>query len=290
MGDRIRRASFLPAAFPFVVMGGTLDCDFRSHSHEFAELVIVLGGDGLHTIDSVPAPVGAGDVFLLQGPTEHGFIRPRRLWHYNLMYDPAVLLAGAGELRAMPGYQALFLLEPRYRRGHHRFRSHFRLTPPDLKLVGGMLRELEAETTARPAGWTHMVRALFLRLVIFLARAYEAASADTGPENAGLYKLAETLAFMETHFREALTVDALARRAALSRRHFVRLFRQYAGTSPMDYLIRQRLECAARCLARDGSRVAAAATAAGFTDSNYFARQFRRVYGCAPRAWRAGTS
>jgi AraC-like DNA-binding protein len=220
---------------------------------------------------------------VLQGQTEHGFIGPRALWHYNLMYDPAVMLAGAEGLRALPGYQALFLLEPQYRRGR-RFRSHLRLSPESLKPVRGMLQELENEMKTKAPGWRHLVQASFLRLVVFLARAYPpAAESATPPEAAGLYRLAETLAFMETHFREPLTVDGLAARAALSRRHFLRVFKHYQGTSPVEYLICLRLEHAARLLARPGMRVGEAAHAAGFRDSNYFARQFRRVYGHPPR-------
>lgn len=283
MGDRIPRRSFISADFPCHVMGGTLDTDFRSHSHEFAELVIVLGGESTHTIDGVPSRIGAGDVFVLQGQTEHGFIRPRALWHYNLMYDPAVMLAGAEGLRTLPGYQALFLLEPHYRR-ERRFRSHLRLPPESLRTVRGMLQELEHETQAKPPGWRQLVQASFLRLVVFLSRAYpEAAESAALAETAGLYRLAETLAYMETHFREPLTVDELAARAALSRRHFLRVFRHYQGTSPVDYLIRLRLQHAACLLERPGTRVGEAAHAAGFRDSNYFARQFGRVYGRSPR-------
>ena len=53
--------------------------------------------------------------------------------------------------------------------------------------------------------------------------------------------------------------------------------------SPMDYLIRMRIDKAVHLLRRGGMRVTEVSEAVGFNDSNYFARQFRQVTGQSPR-------
>ena len=71
-------------------------------------------------------PVTAGDVFLLQGRQRHYFHDRQDLDLVNIMYDPEKIGLPENELRRMPGYCAMFILEPTYRR-QHRFAS--RLLP-----------------------------------------------------------------------------------------------------------------------------------------------------------------
>jgi transcriptional regulator GlxA family with amidase domain len=65
-----------------------------------------------------------------------------------------------------------------------------------------------------------------------------------------------------------------------------RIFRQIMGRSPIDYLIRLRIHKAAQLLRREPMRVKEVSAAVGFTDSNYFTRQFRNVMGASPREYR----
>jgi len=67
---------------------------------------------------------------------------------------------------------------------------------------------------------------------------------------------------------------------------FKRAFKAVTGTSPIDYLLQTRLARACHLLRDTDKTVTEAALAAGFSDGNYFARQFRARMGCTPREWR----
>jgi AraC-like DNA-binding protein len=83
-----------------------------------------------------------------------------------------------------------------------------------------------------------------------------------------------------------LTIEDLVRVAHLSESSLFRLFRQIMGRSPIDYLIRLRIDKAAQLLRREPLRITEVSAAVGFNDSNYFTRQFRHVMGCSPREYR----
>jgi AraC-like DNA-binding protein len=101
-----------------------------------------------------------------------------------------------------------------------------------------------------------------------------------------LLAVQKTSRHIETHHTEAVGLDTLARKAGMSLSTFKRAFKAVTGTSPIDYLLRVRLARACHLL-RDADRtVTEAALAAGFNDSNYFARQFRLRMGKTPREWR----
>ena len=57
------------------------------HTHDFAELIVISQGSGKHWIDGNVYDVNAGDVFLLQGNTEHYFTERNNLGMFNLMFD-----------------------------------------------------------------------------------------------------------------------------------------------------------------------------------------------------------
>jgi len=85
-------------------------------------------------------------------------------------------------------------------------------------------------------------------------------------------------------FREAVTLDDLAREARLSKFHLARCFREFTGLAPHQYQKLQRAQAARRFLER-GASVQAAAEQAGFADGPHLTRTFREWLGVSPGAW-----
>src|SRR5688572_12303627 len=100
-------------AFRFNVLFVKHEGEFKMHSHQYSELVIVLGGRGVHLTDYENHPLEEGDVFVISGNTRHGFAEARSLKLCNVQYDPDQFLRGHRGLDDMMGYHALFDLEPR---------------------------------------------------------------------------------------------------------------------------------------------------------------------------------
>ena len=84
-----------------------------------------------------------------------------------------------------------------------------------------------------------------------------------------------------------LTLDVLARKARLSRYHFLRTFEQLTGVTPHQYARRARLREAAMKLAAEPGTVLDIALDCGFGDVSNFNRAFRTEFGMSPRAYRA---
>jgi len=90
------------------------------------------------------------------------------------------------------------------------------------------------------------------------------------------------LQFLEEHFARGLTVESLARRANLSPSHFTRVFQAFTGTTPVQYLIRRRIDEADRLLRKGGLSVTQVALRVGFTNFSHFSKTFRAHRGVAP--------
>lgn len=121
-------------------------------------------------------------------------------------------------------------------------------------------------------------------LAVQLLRQY---STDSPPEQSngnGLpnKKLRLVLELINSDLAADLSLSSLAETVDLSEYHFLRLFKQSTGTTPHQYVLRQRIERARRLLIESDLSVTEIAYLLGFATPAHFARQFRRQTGIAP--------
>jgi AraC family transcriptional regulator len=102
-------------------------------------------------------------------------------------------------------------------------------------------------------------------------------------------RISDALCRIEGEAHEPLALADLAHEAGMSRYHFLRTFRQVAGMTPHQLVLRTRLHRAAVRLRTSDYSISTIAFDAGFGDLSTFNRRFRRLMGCSPGAWRAGS-
>jgi AraC family transcriptional regulator len=90
------------------------------------------------------------------------------------------------------------------------------------------------------------------------------------------------------HLGDDLSLEDLSATAGMSPFHFARAFKTATGESPLQYVIRRRIEAAQAML--KGSRLAVAEIAhrVGYDDLSRFGQHFKRQVGATPGAFRAG--
>jgi transcriptional regulator GlxA family with amidase domain len=98
--------------------------------------------------------------------------------------------------------------------------------------------------------------------------------------------IAELQQWLPDHLDGDLTVEALARRAAMSPRTFARAFREQTGTTPAAYVEALRVEAARRLLETTDRTVDAVASHVGFRHAETLHRAFRRRVGTTPDRYR----
>ena len=82
------------------------------------------------------------------------------------------------------------------------------------------------------------------------------------------------------------TLATMADRAAMSVRTLQRQFQQSLGLTPVDWLIRERVELARQLLETSGRPMAHVSSHAGFGSEESFRRHFRLATGVSPTAYR----
>jgi transcriptional regulator GlxA family with amidase domain len=106
------------------------------------------------------------------------------------------------------------------------------------------------------------------------------------PEQSGSEPFADTLEWLQHHLDDVITVEDLARRAAVSPRTFARRFRATTGTTPHQWMVRQRVLLAQRLLETTDAPIEAVAQLSGFGSATNLRQHFQRQVRTSPLAYR----
>lgn len=149
--------------------------------------------------------------------------------------------------------------------------------PVFLRYFEAILRELNSRQQQDEYVLEHLVDLLF----------YELSRLIRNPELQIPKRLQRAEEFMWTRIADPLTLEEIAREAALSVSRFSSLFHRYYGEPPMQYLNRKRMNLAAQQLLYHAGSCKQIAEMTGFADQFHFSRRFRQFWGVSPREFRA---
>jgi len=108
----------------------------------------------------------------------------------------------------------------------------------------------------------------------------------TTPVVEGNDSLEPVLHWLRDHLAEPLTLDVIAAQASMSTRTLSRQFRAQVGTTPLQWLIRQRLTRAQELLETTNLTVDQIATATGFGTAVLLRQHFTKTFATTPTAYR----
>ena len=273
---------FHPDGFPIVIERRDPQEPIGLHAHEFSEIVIITGGNGLHITGQESYELSAGDAFVIGGDRPHDYVNMEDLQLINVLYLRSKIPMNFGDLSLIPGYHAMFTLEPAFR-AQHNFGSRLRLSPLELSEVSSMIDRMESELESREPGFQTITTALFLHLVAYLSRCFDRSS---GSSSRSLLEIAAAISHIERYYQDPIGLDELVSISGMSKRSFLRTFEATMGLPPIKYLIRLRIRRACELLQRQELSITDVSTMVGFQDSNYFSRQFRAMTGASPSSFR----
>lgn len=99
-------------------------------------------------------------------------------------------------------------------------------------------------------------------------------------------RLAHVVKFIRNSLNDSINIEKLAETACLSRAQFFRAFQRELGETPIQFIIRERLELAKRKILMQNMNITQACFESGFSSVNYFSRIFKQAEGISPTLWK----
>ena len=133
-----------------------------------------------------------------------------------------------------------------------------------------------------------MVQTLTVELMIIIARAIISEWEESLRVKNGKAKELVAIAkqYMDENFDQGITVSEAAAYVFLSQGYFTRAFRDEMGISPMNYLMKKRIEKACKLLQNNEIKVSAISLQSGFSSPQRFNVAFRKQMGMTPMEYR----
>ncbi len=99
-------------------------------------------------------------------------------------------------------------------------------------------------------------------------------------------RMKEAMTYIQSSYREPVTLASIAASCSLSQSECCRLFRRFLHQSPIDYVISWRISVSMSLLSKGGLSMTEIAEQTGFQSSSYFSETFKRLTGMTPSAYK----
>jgi AraC-like DNA-binding protein/uncharacterized RmlC-like cupin family protein len=257
----------------------------KPHEHSHHQILYYQRGRGRIESDGQSHPTGEGSIFFIPAGVRHHFIPAAGDAPLCLALDFSIEEAGDIALGGLPMEDEVAVLLSLL---HVETARPFQLNRMDHQLLDDCVGEIVGENEKREVGYATLIQSLLLRLIALCLRATQRAQGfgEHFRHTAWRYRLLteRVLALIREHSARVpeLTLPEVARTCGASPNHLNRILKQQTGHTFHQILLRERLSRARDLLAQGEVNVTEAAFQAGFNDSNYFARAFRKVHGYPP--------
>ena len=99
----------------------------------------------------------------------------------------------------------------------------------------------------------------------------------------------DTVAYIEKNFASNISINELAERVFISESRFYRIFKEYTGLSPYQYITKVRMMRAQRLLTDTELQVKNIALTVGYNSVNHFISHFKEFSGMTPSEYKNST-
>lgn len=99
-------------------------------------------------------------------------------------------------------------------------------------------------------------------------------------------RMQPVLDYIQTNFKEEITLAALAKILPMSEGQFCHAFKEVMNIPPIAYVIRYRVLQSCTLLTETDRKIADIARSVGFNNISYFNREFIKAIGCSPSKYR----
>lgn len=252
---------------------------FEYHFHPEAEITLIAEGEMYYQANEKAFLLRAGDGIFVNSNVMHAGWRngEKDCKYYPMNFSP-VMVSGHENSRIEQQY-----VEPLLRDNLIPFAVFFANKEEDRPFLS-LISEFQKLVGERADGYELLCKATLCRIWYLLYQ--KAKEGQSICPDRGVMAVKDAIAYMEAHYAERLTLDALAEVCNFSRSEFCRIFRRFTGRTPFEYLQHLRVRRSLPLLQDRSLSVTQVAERAGFAGASYYAEVFRRYMNLSPLQYR----
>jgi len=236
------------------------------HTHPCAEVFFVTGGSGHLRLSDKSIPISTNDMIIVNSNIEHTEVSSEG--------DPLeYIVMGVDGLESLSGDDG----------SDGGTIIHFRKNGEQVLFY---LRSLLQEIETKLPGYQTICQDLLEVILLLLMRRSKFTVTFVPSTRKSSKECAVVRRYIDSHFKENLTLDDLAEVAHVSKYYLAHAFTKEYGTSPINYLLSCRIKESLYLLSETHTSLSDIASMLGFSSPSYFSQSFRRIQGMSPLQYR----
>ena len=96
----------------------------------------------------------------------------------------------------------------------------------------------------------------------------------------------EARSYIDQHYREEISLRDIAEEIHMSASYLSSIFKARTGINVMDYITKKRMDEVVFLMKNPALKIYEISVAAGYQDTKYFSKVFRKIYGYSPSEYR----
>ena len=240
-------------------------CDIGMHSHDFCEINIILQGKGCHYIGDMAIPLTSGEFFVIPPNVRHGYYCEKDLDVCHIILHHGFFEKYGDDLSKIPGYSTLFEIEP-YLRQVYDNNLFLKLDEEKQDCVRHEIADIMSVKGEDFAVYRNILVLRFLSDMCYYGKCHKIHRAETVPANSHILRVLE---YIQNHFAEQINVETLMQIANMSRPTLHRHFKSITKMTPLEYIIKCRVNAAEILLSQGQLTRTEVAQKCGFFDTSH---------------------
>ena len=260
------------------------------HRHRYVQINYVRKGSGSHLINKNTVPISGGDIFIIPPYIPHKIITDPNdpLEVIEFEFSTEFILPDQQSIDQCAGYLDFAYLEP-FMVAEEQVKPRFKLNKQLQIEVEAILNEVLEESRERQPGYMLIAKALLLKLLVMIGRAYTREIEGTDTERTfQQYKNMISLAkdYIDAHYAGNMSLKEISEYVGYSQSHFCYLFKAITGKTAVEYINTVRVQRAIELLTGSKLSVLEISLEAGFNTVSNFNKTFKLLTGQSPREYR----
>jgi AraC-like DNA-binding protein/quercetin dioxygenase-like cupin family protein len=258
----------------------------ETHTHDFLEIVYIIGGSGKHSINDVTYQVTHGDVLLINIGQTHSFKMDAKMpmTYINCILNPTFIKSDFGARDDVADILRLICMDE--------FKDDVICGCPQASFRGKEMMEVETllsvmrkEYHYKKPGY-HAIINGYLRVYLILF--YRKIQAMTGaqPVHPSPMISPDIIKYIDDNCFQKISLQQLAKRGFYNPSYFSHIFKECMGKTLTEYIHEKRISEAARLLRQTDTAIEEISRRVGYIEKKQFYRVFKRYTGKTPGDFR----
>ena len=256
--------------------------NLRIHYHTLIEISLILRGKGIYKTNDKTYTIQEGDIFFYRPNEAHCItdIEAEGMELLNLHIAPYYLYTN---LQNALNSNYVKILAANFPLKSNKLNDI--LSSEQFEEVKNLFLSIRREMESKKSDYVTFVCNYISASLILISRSYKNAKFSQ-KEKQSYQRLLQAIKYIDTHFKDDITLDGIAQNVGYSRCYFSSIFKKCMGMSIWDYICIKRIEESLTLIKTTDQNIADIALECGFNNAVNFNRLFKKYTNVTPNFFR----